>query len=219
MTSELLGDYLNSIPGGPEAETVNANRNGKSHMWLVVDSLIVDLTADQFPDGRPAVYVGPEDSWYASWEVDIRGKASHGERPHHRTNERCLNGSSSTRAAHLRLTLSAHTRLHAALHYRRTQGLRSGRGSTLTLLCRDITRWLRNLPFEATRLLRQIEILPGVDVPSPKGAPRSITSPVDCDPERDLVLVHLPINCFWCCVHDRTCFVYEVLEWRHDDRQ
>ncbi len=78
VTSELLGDYLNSIPGGPEAETVNANRNGKSHMWLVVDSLIVDLTADQFPDGRPAVYVGPEDSWYASWEVDIRGKASHG---------------------------------------------------------------------------------------------------------------------------------------------
>lgn len=97
MTSELLGDYLNSIPGGPEADTVNANRNGKPHMWLVVDSLIVDLTADQFPDGRQAVYVGPEDSWYASWEVDLRGKASHGERPHHRSSERCLNGSSSTR--------------------------------------------------------------------------------------------------------------------------
>lgn len=80
-TSELLGDYLNSIPDGPEAETVNANRNGKSHMWLVVDSLIVDLTADQFLDGRPAVYVGPEDSWYASWEVDLRGKASHGDTP------------------------------------------------------------------------------------------------------------------------------------------
>lgn len=78
VTSELLGDYLNSIPGGLEAETVSAMRDGKPHMWFVVNSLIVDLTADQFPDGRSAVYVGPEDAWYAGWEVDLRGKASHG---------------------------------------------------------------------------------------------------------------------------------------------
>lgn len=81
VTSELLGDYFNSIPGGPEAETISAMRDGKSHMWLAVNSLIVDLTADQFPDGREAVYVGPEDAWYASWEVDLRGKASHGGTP------------------------------------------------------------------------------------------------------------------------------------------
>lgn len=31
-------------------------------MWLVVDSLIVDLTADQFPDGHQAVYIGLEGS-------------------------------------------------------------------------------------------------------------------------------------------------------------
>ncbi|WP_095149055.1 hypothetical protein [Pseudomonas sp. Irchel s3a18] len=76
VTSELLGHYLNSKPSGSEAESVSALRDGTPHIWLVVDSLVVDLTADQFP-GRPAVYVGPWDDWYRSWEVDLRGKAQH----------------------------------------------------------------------------------------------------------------------------------------------
>lgn len=76
VTSELLGDYLNCNPRGPEAESVSGQRNGASHIWLVVDSLIVDLTGDQFP-GRPAVYVGPPDDWYQSWEINLRGKAQH----------------------------------------------------------------------------------------------------------------------------------------------
>ncbi|WP_250548180.1 hypothetical protein [Pseudomonas hormoni] len=80
VTSELLGDYLNSYPSGPEAESVSAYRDGKSHIWLLISSLVVDLTGDQFPD-RPAVYVGPVDNWYQSWEVDLRGKAQHCHTP------------------------------------------------------------------------------------------------------------------------------------------
>jgi hypothetical protein len=59
---------------------VSGQRKGASHIWLVADSLIVDLTGDQFP-GRPAVYVRPPNDWYQSWEINLRGKAQHCQTP------------------------------------------------------------------------------------------------------------------------------------------
>ena len=38
-----------------------------SHAWLSTSGLIVDITADQFNDGMPSVFVGEDCGWYARW--------------------------------------------------------------------------------------------------------------------------------------------------------
>lgn len=38
-----------------------------SHAWLSSGNLIVDITADQFGDGMPPVFVGRDGHWYSRW--------------------------------------------------------------------------------------------------------------------------------------------------------
>ena len=39
----------------------------ESHAWLVGEGLIIDITADQFEDGMPAVYVDAGSDWHERW--------------------------------------------------------------------------------------------------------------------------------------------------------
>lgn len=73
--SELLGEHLNGLDIG-EFYYVCGDKDGGSHAWLEVYGLVVDITADQF-EGRPAVYVGVKDAWYAEWEEDTKHLAIH----------------------------------------------------------------------------------------------------------------------------------------------
>lgn len=75
VVSELLGDYLNTQLG-LRAEYVCGERDGGSHAWLELDGLVIDITSDQF-DGRPQVFIGARDDWYASWEESARHIAFH----------------------------------------------------------------------------------------------------------------------------------------------
>ncbi|MCS4285754.1 hypothetical protein M2396_004058 [Pseudomonas sp. BIGb0278] len=75
IISELMGDYLNTVGIG-EFFYVCGMKDGASHAWLEVDGLIVDITADQFPD-RPAIYVDKPDSWYGEWEEDTKHLVVH----------------------------------------------------------------------------------------------------------------------------------------------
>lgn len=75
ITSELMGDYLNTLGLG-EFEYICSMKNDASHAWLEVSGLIVDITGDQFP-GRPPIYVDKPDIWYSEWEEDIRHLAAH----------------------------------------------------------------------------------------------------------------------------------------------
>lgn len=39
----------------------------ESHAWLVGEGLIIDITADQFEDGMPAIFVGETSDWHDRW--------------------------------------------------------------------------------------------------------------------------------------------------------
>lgn len=68
VTSTILGVYLNARYG-LGIEQVWADRDGKSHAWLEISGLAIDVTGDQF-EGRPPVFFGERDEWLASWEED-----------------------------------------------------------------------------------------------------------------------------------------------------
>ncbi|CAN7705915.1 hypothetical protein [Mesorhizobium sp. LjNodule214] len=40
----------------------------ESHAWLVGEGLIIDITADQFMDGMPAVFVESASDWHDRWD-------------------------------------------------------------------------------------------------------------------------------------------------------
>jgi hypothetical protein len=46
------------------------DRTWTSHAWLACGSLIVDITADQFPDGPGAVIVSTQSPWHAQFDVE-----------------------------------------------------------------------------------------------------------------------------------------------------
>ena len=45
------------------------DRNFSSHAWLSDDSLIVDITADQFGDGPGPVVVAVQSAWHSTFEL------------------------------------------------------------------------------------------------------------------------------------------------------
>jgi hypothetical protein len=71
----LLGAYL-ADNGLREFEYVSGDRGSKadntwtSHAWLASGDLIVDITADQFPDGPSKVIVVHGSEWHQQFEVD-----------------------------------------------------------------------------------------------------------------------------------------------------
>lgn len=71
--SEILGDYLISR-GLASGKLVRADKGNKSHAWIEVGNLVIDVTGDQFT-GRPAVYVDVADAWFKKWSVDGRREA------------------------------------------------------------------------------------------------------------------------------------------------
>ncbi|MBG6886106.1 MULTISPECIES: hypothetical protein [Pseudomonas aeruginosa group] len=73
--SVLLGDYLKKQFGLP-AEYVQAIMDGKPHGWVELDGVVIDITSDQF-EGRSSVFIAAKDSWYDSWEEEVRREAVH----------------------------------------------------------------------------------------------------------------------------------------------
>lgn len=70
ITSELLGEYLNSLDIGTY-DYICGEHDGASQSWLECEGVIVDITSDQF-DGRPPIYIGAPDDWYDKWEESSR---------------------------------------------------------------------------------------------------------------------------------------------------
>jgi hypothetical protein len=73
--SDLLGTWLlekHLI----KSEYVHGERDGKSHGWLEVGAVAIDITSDQFPDGLGAVYCGELNAFFASFKSQIRSKAA-----------------------------------------------------------------------------------------------------------------------------------------------
>ncbi|WP_331768068.1 hypothetical protein [Embleya sp. NBC_00896] len=84
---ELLGEYLTSLGLG-EWEIVTGQRHPQTHAWLERDEVIVDITADQFPDfphgGECAWRATDDHSWHAhSFVEDRRERACLPERGDH----------------------------------------------------------------------------------------------------------------------------------------
>lgn len=68
-TSEILGRYLIGA-GCPQDQVryVCGMKGGKSHAWLQVNGVIVDITADQF--GEPPVIIARNSPWHATFRIE-----------------------------------------------------------------------------------------------------------------------------------------------------
>ncbi|QDB99781.1 hypothetical protein [Mesorhizobium sp. 8] len=53
--------------------------SGESHAWLSGEGLIIDITADQFNDGMPPVFVEAESDWHGGWEDIVENSADYRE--------------------------------------------------------------------------------------------------------------------------------------------
>ncbi|WP_344607120.1 hypothetical protein [Sporichthya brevicatena] len=71
--SELLGQYLRDCGHG-EWLLVSAARYDpeyRTHAWLTREDLILDITADQFPEMHAyPVFMQQGSLWHAQWEID-----------------------------------------------------------------------------------------------------------------------------------------------------
>ncbi|GJA20887.1 hypothetical protein [Aeromonas caviae] len=99
-TCEVLAEILKDLGHGTFRYVAGRRENGNSHAWLQYDSVIVDITADQFDEISEPVYLGPLNSWYQSFEVQQEHEAGF-----------------SRLDAHSRAELSAvHSRIQAELN-------------------------------------------------------------------------------------------------------
>jgi len=62
------------------ADTSNLDENRPDHLWLEIDGVIIDLTADQFDKSLPGVIVASKSDWHASLteKPASAGWATHG---------------------------------------------------------------------------------------------------------------------------------------------
>lgn len=69
-TSWMLGHHLTRLGEAGEISFVSGRRAQETHIWLVVDGFIVDLTADQFADeNRPVIVVATgESAWHDTFK-------------------------------------------------------------------------------------------------------------------------------------------------------
>lgn len=65
--SLLLATYLEELGYGI-FDYVCGAKNGHSHAWLEKNGLIVDITADQFPEIKQTVFVGYEYRWHDEFD-------------------------------------------------------------------------------------------------------------------------------------------------------
>jgi hypothetical protein len=82
-TCRMLGAYLQDVCGFPVFQYVCGERGSQSdnswttHAWLQRDTLIVDVTADQFSDApRPIIIVEENSSWHQQFETKVLGPAN-----------------------------------------------------------------------------------------------------------------------------------------------
>jgi hypothetical protein len=76
-TCEVLAEILKELGYGNSQYVTGLRENGNSHAWLQFDSIIVDITADQFDEISENVYVGPLNDWYRSFEVQQKHDAGY----------------------------------------------------------------------------------------------------------------------------------------------
>jgi hypothetical protein len=69
--SLLLGRYFEE-QGLGTFDYIWGQRGDRSHGWLQLGVLIVDITADQFPDAPGPVIVGTDDTWHRRFESQNR---------------------------------------------------------------------------------------------------------------------------------------------------
>jgi hypothetical protein len=65
--SLLLARYLGKHDYGP-FRYILGRRGERSHAWLLGHGLIIDITADQFPDFDNPCFVGEASAWYDEFE-------------------------------------------------------------------------------------------------------------------------------------------------------
>ena len=71
--SDIFGEWLIER-GEPDVEYVHGSREGKSHGWLELENIIIDITSDQFSDGLGPVFVGSKTPFHRSFEDQVRSK-------------------------------------------------------------------------------------------------------------------------------------------------
>lgn len=74
VVSELLGRYLQeklSVSGNYVCGEVY-QPDMRSHAWVDVGGIIIDITADQF--GQPPVIVTRESAWHLQWNITLSRK-------------------------------------------------------------------------------------------------------------------------------------------------
>ncbi|MEZ8188251.1 MULTISPECIES: hypothetical protein [Shewanella] len=76
-TCEVLAEILLELGHGTFQYVAGRRENGNSHAWLQRDSIIVDITADQFDEISEHVYVGSLNDWYRSFEVQQEHEAGY----------------------------------------------------------------------------------------------------------------------------------------------
>ena len=68
--SNLLAKYLKE--NGFKTEYVCGMRGKQSHAWLEYMDLIIDITADQFPEIKDKVIVTKDRTWYSQFDSQSR---------------------------------------------------------------------------------------------------------------------------------------------------
>ena len=76
-TCEVLAEILRELGHGSSQYKVGCRENGNSHAWLEMNSVIIDITADQFDEISDPVYIGPSNPWYQSFEIQQEHEAGY----------------------------------------------------------------------------------------------------------------------------------------------
>jgi len=69
--SLLLGHYLAQSDIGKPIY-VSGTKDGRTHMWLEMDGVIIDITADQFGDAPERIMVTRDTAWHSQFERQSR---------------------------------------------------------------------------------------------------------------------------------------------------
>src|SRR4051812_43050826 len=76
--SLMLGSYLKHLGLGAweyVAGVARSARDRYSHAWIRQGDLIVDITAEQFPECPPGVLVTTDPGWHSQFEIDVQHDA------------------------------------------------------------------------------------------------------------------------------------------------
>lgn len=76
----LLGRFLKDHNAGPVVYILGERGEGdswRSHAWLHVGNIIVDITADQFDDMAERVIVTRSSHWHQTFDAEARGEGDY----------------------------------------------------------------------------------------------------------------------------------------------